>query len=41
VLDQTDLLGQLVKALPKMAEGASAEAVKAAFDSHLEETMQW
>jgi Mn-containing catalase len=32
--------GQLVKALPKMAEAASAEALKAAFDTHLEETSQ-
>ena len=32
--------GQLVKALPKMAEAASAEALKAAFDTHLEETIQ-
>jgi len=32
--------GQLVKALPKMAEAASAEGLKAAFDTHLDETVQ-
>jgi Mn-containing catalase len=32
--------GQLVKALPKMAEAAGSEVLKAAFDSHLEETVQ-
>ena len=32
--------GQLVKALPKMAEAARAEALKAAFDTHLDETIQ-
>jgi Mn-containing catalase len=32
--------GQLVKALPKMAEAAKAEALKAAFDTHLDETIQ-
>lgn len=29
---------QLVKALPKMAKGASSEALKAAFQEHLEQT---
>ena len=32
--------GQLVKALPKMAEAANAETLKAAFDTHLDETVQ-
>ena len=29
---------QLIKALPKMAEGASSEALKSAFEEHLEQT---
>lgn len=29
---------QLVKALPKMAEGASSEALRSAFEDHLEQT---
>src|SRR6185436_13913857 len=29
---------QLVKALPKMAKGASSEALKAGFEEHLEQT---
>jgi Mn-containing catalase len=32
--------GQLVKALPKLVEAATAEALKSAFDTHLEETIQ-
>ena len=32
--------GQLVRALPKMAEAASTEMLTAAFDTHLEETKQ-
>jgi len=43
VEDLRDLLhaeGQLVKALPKMAAAASAEALKATFETHLEETIQ-
>jgi len=32
--------GQLVKALPKMAEAATTEALKAAFETHLDETVQ-
>jgi ferritin-like metal-binding protein YciE len=31
---------QLLKALPKMAEGASNEALKAAFEEHLEQTKE-
>jgi len=41
--DLRDLLhaeGQLVKALPKMAEAANSEALREAFENHLEETHQ-
>jgi ferritin-like metal-binding protein YciE len=41
VTELKDLLSaekQLVKALPKMAKGATSEALKAAFEEHLEQT---
>src|SRR5215213_7905618 len=31
---------QLVKALPKMAKGASSDALRAAFEEHLEQTKE-
>ncbi|MBL9092667.1 MAG: ferritin-like domain-containing protein [Planctomycetaceae bacterium] len=41
VMELKDLLSaekQLVKALPKMAKGATSEALRAAFEEHLEQT---
>jgi len=38
IRDLYDAEHQLIKALPKMAEAASNDALRNAFESHLEET---